>query len=745
MGEVVSHFFSIMRMYAVAFFMAFVSLAKAKDLVPTFSLSEERSIGGAPKINVRFQNGVSDKLILSISERDRDLTLRTGVEECRFFGHLENEPEACAVVTGCPGLEDLEFTILSKNVQESPAFLWTQEGSVEIIDLGNKETAHDGSNYNLRNSNGYEMRANPPPAMQLGLRIGYGDLFKQKVGNPEKYIRDGMAHAQTYYCHSSFGSQIDLYYPTIEHTPGFVFRTRASDDSSTRSEWLDLRTRMAKLTEETLGDMDLRVYVGYDTATNDRVSGIASVGVVCDRWNSQKWSINEYAERVSSFGSTVAHEMGHNLGLSHDFGLEDKSCNCEGIMSYAGQYGCPVNLPPKWSHCSKASFVKHYNRIVSSGLQWCMAEFKDSQKAPSCSLSKLCNQATFNDGICDDINNNKGCSFDGGDCCDYKSGWDSRCKQNNGDCTCKEQCKDGTSGTSTEWCNQNVISQGSCESSGCSSGGVSMVCGQVCKRGCMKCDANDCQDIGTNMGNYGDNFCNDIVKNGLCDKTNAACGKESCGDLCKKSCDQCKPDPTKLCEKDKFNDGVCDDLNNNEMCSFDGGDCCDYKPGWDSRCKNCRCKEECKDGTYGTSTNFCAQSVVSKNSCEQNGCSSGGVSMPCGQVCKRGCKKCDDGTCKDVGSIFGNKGNAFCAQIVSNGLCDKTDATCGKEACGDLCRKSCDKCKPAALPSCRDIGNPQYGNFCGAITGYGLCDTNHSACKGGKCSELCMKSCGKCT
>ena len=87
------------------------------------------------------------------------------------------------------------------------------------------------------------------------------------------------------------------------------------------------------------------------------------------------------------------------------------------------------------------------------------------------------------------------------------------------------------------------------------------------------------------MGNYGDDFCAQIVKNGLCNKNNDACGKETCGDLCKKSCDQCKPDPTKLCDKDKFNDGVCDDLNNNEMCSFDGGDCCDYKPGWNARCK----------------------------------------------------------------------------------------------------------------------------------------------------------------
>merc|ERR1712212_1076090 len=84
------------------------------------------------------------------------------------------------------------------------------------------------------------------------------------------------------------------------------------------------------------------------------------------------------------------------------------------------------------------------------------------------------------------------------------------------------------------------------------------------------------------------------------------------------------------------------------------------------------------------------QNIVSKNSCDATGCTSGGVSMPCGQVCKRGCKKCDEGTCKDVGSIFG-KGNDFCTQIKNNGLCDKTDASCGKESCGDLCRKTCDK------------------------------------------------------
>jgi len=583
-----------MRMYVPTFLMAFAYLANAKDFAPTFSLSEERSIGGAPKINVKFQNGVSDSLILSTSERDRELFDRTGNVECRYFGHLENEPDACAVMTGCVGLDDLEFTILSKNIQESPAFVWTREGSVEIVNVTSNYTHFHDSNGYLEETLNYpaEMRANPPPAMQVGLRIGYGDLFKQKVANPEQYIRNGMAHAQAYYCHSSFGSQIDLHYPIIEHVPGFNFRSRASDDTSSKWEWDDLESRMRKLTADTLGDMDLRVYVGYDTDQGDRVSGIASVGVVCESsgYNPAKWSINEYAERVSSFGSTVAHEMGHNLGLRHDFGLPDTSCNCEGIMSYNGQYGCPINLPAKWSHCSKNSFAEHYNKVVGKGLQWCMASF-NSQTAPSCSTSKLCNTATFNDGVCDDINNREICSFDGGDCCDYKAGWDARCKENNGDCTCKEECKDGNSGTSTNFCGLQVTSSG-CNNNGCTSNGVQTSCGSICKRLCYKCDATTCKDVGTIMGNYGDNFCADIVKNGLCDKTNAACGKENCG---------------------------------------------------------------------------------------------------------------------------------------------------------DLCRKSCNKCTPPPLPSCRDEPVAGYNNFCGSITAYGLCNANHPACGSKKCGEFCRKSCGICT
>ena len=39
-------------------------------------------------------------------------------------------------MTGCPGVEKVEFTIISENVFDSPAYVWTKEGSVKMIEMG---------------------------------------------------------------------------------------------------------------------------------------------------------------------------------------------------------------------------------------------------------------------------------------------------------------------------------------------------------------------------------------------------------------------------------------------------------------------------------------------------------------------------------------------------------------------------------------------------------------------------------
>merc|ERR1711863_45800 len=113
-------------------------------------------------------------------------------------------------------------------------------------------------------------------------------------------------------------------------------------------------------------DVDMHVYVTY-RGSQSGIVGMAWVGSTCSIYQYYRSNINEWFQTDTITAQIVAHEIGHNLGMYHDFTssrgnryYNGQACtNIGGYMDY-------TTSPTRWSPCSVGDFTSYYSYVNSN-------------------------------------------------------------------------------------------------------------------------------------------------------------------------------------------------------------------------------------------------------------------------------------------------------------------------------------------------------------------------------------------
>jgi len=290
----------------------------------------------------------------------------------------------------------------------------------------------------------------PSQGFKMTMQIVIDKAFTTKFGaNSQETVNAILVHAKTYFAHTqSLTTKLELnVLPII-----------------TIEESLPVTGANLNKFGEMVSDNAWPNAQSYSLLTNyggGGAVGLAWLRASCASSKGSRTNLNAYYDDEMYTAETLVHEVGHNLGMKHDFNGSPSNKRytdvgnqlCTGVDGYMDYY----NEPNKWSPCSVQDFTNYYNSVLTSQGEWCMPLLTTTTTTTTTTQAPVTTTTTtqapvtttptsgcpasswIGDGYCDDRLNTAECQFDGNDCCfRNRKDWNKYCKE------CK--CQAGTSG-----------------------------------------------------------------------------------------------------------------------------------------------------------------------------------------------------------------------------------------------------------------------------------------------------------